>query len=373
MKEFERHFDTINSCRFCPMCRHVCTVSEAIHKETLTPKGKGLTLFSILKGLQSFDRDIAEVMYQCVLCQLCLQWCVGNWNITEPILEARRKIVSMGIEPPQVQQIRANVIKEGNPFGEKRSERFVLIEYPKSKGENSLLYFVGCGSAYRRSEIARAALIILKAAGIKYTLLPDEECCGAYLDVMGYREEAQSLAQKNVERFKVLGCSTVMMGCPHCLYTIKEMYPQWGVKLPQGIRFVHTTTYIRELVKQDRIKLKPMEKTVTYQDPCRLGRYCGIYNDPREVLVSVDGLNLVEMKWNREKANCCGYGSGLALTFPQMANEIATDRFSQAKKTGAEILITACQSCKSAFLNQSSKEDNLKVMDLVELIAENIF
>lgn len=354
------------------MCRHVCTVSEAIHKETLTPKGKALTLFSILKGLQTFDQNIAEVMYQCVLCQLCHEWCVGNWNITEPILEARRKIVSMGLEPPQVQQIRENIIKEGNPYGEKKIERFISIESSKLKREASFLYFVGCGAAYRRPEIARAALAVLKAVGIKYTLLLDEECCGAYLDVMGYRKEAQSLAQKNVDRFKAVGCNTVVMGCPHCLYTIKEMYPQWGVKLPKGIRFVHTTTYIRELVKQDRIKLKSLEKTVTYQDPCWLGRYCGIYNDPREILVSLDGLNFVEMKWTREKANCCGYGSGLALTFPQMANEIATNRFSQAKKTGAEILITACQSCKSAFLNQSSKKDNLKVMDVAELIAENI-
>lgn len=372
MKEFERHLDTINSCRFCPMCRHVCTVSEAIHKETLTPKGKGLTLFSILKGLQSFDRDIAEVMYQCVLCQLCHEWCVGNWNITEPVLEARRKITSMGLEPPQVQQIRANVIQKGNPYGEKRSERFAFMESCSLKEGATILYFVGCGAAYHRPEIARAALAVLKVAGIKYTLFSDEECCGAYLDVMGYREEAQSLAQKNVGRFQDLGCSTVVMGCPHCLYTIKEMYPQWGVKLPKGIRFVHTTTYLRELVKQNRIKLKSVEKTVTYQDPCRLGRYCGIYNDPREILVSLDGLNFVEMKWTREKANCCGYGSGLALTFPQMANEIATDRFAQAKKTGAEILITACQSCKNAFLNQSSDKDTLNVMDIVELVAENI-
>jgi len=372
MKEFERHLDTINSCRFCPMCRHVCTVSESMHRETVTPKGKGLTLFSILKGLQTFDRDVAEVMYQCALCQVCHEWCVGNWDITDPILEARRKIVSLGIEPPQVRQIQKNIIGEGNPYGGKRDERFASISPISVNKEASVLYFAGCGAAYRRPEIARATLVVLKASGIKYSLLSDEECCGAYLDIMGYREDAQALGQKNVERFKDSGCKTLVMGCPHCLYTIKERYPQWGVKLPKGIRFVHTTTYLRELIMQNRIKLKPINKTTTYQDPCRLGRYCGIYNDPREVLISFDGLNLVEMKWNREKANCCGYGSGLALTFPKLADDIAKDRFSQAKKTGAEILVTSCQSCKSAFLNQSSDKDTLNVMDIVELVAENI-
>jgi Fe-S oxidoreductase len=343
-----------------------------MHRETVTPKGKGLTLSSILKGLQPFDPDVAEVMYQCALCQVCHEWCVGNWDITDPILEARRKIVSLGIEPAQVRRIRTNIIEEGTPYGGKRDERFASIGPISVKKGASTLYFAGCGTAYRRPEVARAAIAVLKVAGIKYTLLSDEECCGAYLDIMGYREDARALAQKNVDRFKNSGCSVLVMGCPHCFYTIKEMYPQWDIKLPEGIRIVHMTTYLRELVMQDRIKLGPLHKTATYQDPCRLGRYCGIYKDPREVLVSIDGLNLVEMKWNREKANCCGYGSGLALTFPKLADDIAKDRFAQAKKTKAEILVTACQSCKSAFLNQCSKEDNLKIIDLIELVAENI-
>ncbi len=372
MKEFDRHLETIHSCRFCPMCRHVCMVGESMHRETVTPKGKGFTLFSILKGLQYFDPDVAEVMYQCALCQVCHEWCVGNWDITDPILEARRKIVSLGIEPVQVRRIRTGIIEEGNPYGGKRDERFASMGRVSVKKGAPVLYFAGCRTAYRQPEIARAVMTVLNAAGIKYRLLPDEECCGAYLDIMGYREDARGLAQKNVERFKDSGCDTLVMGCPHCFYTIKEMYSQWGVKLPGGIRIVHTTTYLRELVMQDRIQLKPLHQTVTYQDPCRLGRYCGVYKDPREVLVSFDGLNLVEMKWNREKANCCGYGSGLALTFPKIADDIARDRFAQARKTKAEILVTACQSCKSAFLNQCSREDSLKIVDLVELVAENI-
>jgi len=372
MREFERHLDTINSCRFCPMCRHVCTVGEAVHRESVTPKGKGLTLFTILKGLQTFDPGVAEVMYQCSLCQLCLEWCVGNWDITGPTLEARRRIVSLGREPPQVRQMKAHIVDQGNPYGGKREDRFASIRHVEAKKGGSVLYFVGCGTAYRRPEIARAALAVLEAADIDYSILPDEECCGAYLDVMGYGEEARTFAQRNVDRFKASGCHTVILGCPHCFYTIKEMYPQWGVKPPKGIRVVHSTTYLRELVMQDRIKLGSLEGKATYQDPCRLGRYCGIYQEPREVIVSFEGLDLVEMRWNREKANCCGYGSGLAITFPRLADDIAMERIAQAKKTEAGFLVTACQSCKTAFVNHLSPEDNLNVLDLVELVAENL-
>ena len=372
MKEFDKHMETINACRFCPMCRNTCAVGEAEHRETVTPKGKAMTLFTVLNGLQPFNSEVAETMYHCILCHLCLETCEGSWDITGPVLEARRKSVRSGLEPESVRQIKDSVLSEGNPFGEKRKDRFASVPIPRKDEKATVLYFVGCGAAYSQPEIACAAIDILNASGEKYTVLEDEECCGAYLDIMGYREEARTLARKNVERFEASGCSVLVLGCPHCYYTVKEMYAQWGVKLPPGLRVVHSTQYIKELLGQQRFNLSPLEAKVTYQDPCRLGRYCGIYDEPREILKSFEGLDLVEMKWNREKARCCGYGSGMALTYPEVADEIALKRMDEARETGAEILVTACQSCKKAFNSQVLDDEKLKVADLMELVAEHL-
>ena len=372
MKQFERHMNTVNACRFCPMCRNTCTAGEAEHRETVTPKGKALTIFTCINGIQTFDNDVAEVMYHCNLCQLCNAVCEGSWDITEIVTEARRKSVAMGIEPKAVRNMKDSIVNQGNPYGLDKANRLNLLQMPKMNDNASLLYFSGCNVSYKHPEILKAMIKIFQVAGENYTVLNEERCCGAYLDIMGYRDDARDVAKKNIEQFIDSKCQILVTSCPHCYYTIKEMYGQWGVQLPDGLRILHTSSYLREIIAQDKVRLTPLKATLTYHDPCRLGRYCGIYEEPREIIKSFNGIDFKEMRWNRSNARCCGYGSGMSVINQNTARKVAKQRISEIKETGVELLITSCPSCKNAFTENMHEVDKQKVMDLAELVAENI-
>ncbi|MDZ7618364.1 MAG: (Fe-S)-binding protein, partial [Patescibacteria group bacterium] len=173
--QIEQHFETIDACRFCFMCRHVCTVGVVDGKESDIPRGKALILFKTLRGHIDWSADTVETLYRCCLCGLCETWCVGEYKPRAAILAARADIVAAGKEPERVRQIKDNLLRTGNPFGRPAEERFkALAADHLFRPRADVLYYVGCEAAYRQPRIARAMLGLLERSQSDVALLPDE-------------------------------------------------------------------------------------------------------------------------------------------------------------------------------------------------------
>ena len=170
----------------------------------------------------------------------------------------------------------------------------------------------------------------------------DEKCCGSVMLRMG-DPEFERLAAENIKMFNDLGIETLISSCAGCFKTIKEDYPKVG---KMHFEVLHTVEFLRCLYEDKKLVFKnPVEKRVTYHDPCHLGRASGVYDDPRFIMEMIPGLELIEMPRNREYSRCCGAGGGLKSGYPDIQNKMAQRRVKEAEETGAEELVSACPFC----------------------------
>jgi len=198
----------------------------------------------------------------------------------------------------------------------------------------------------------------------------EETCCGEPARRMGQELLFQTLAQQNIERLKRYGVKKIVTACPHCFNTIKNEYPQFG----GDFEVIHHTKFIADLVKSGRLKFtSEVNKTITYHDPCYLGRYNDIYEAPRQILGVIPGVRLVKMDRSRQKSFCCGGGGGriwMEETIGRKINEIRTEDVITSK---AELVATACPFCLQMFeegITRKKMEKAIEVMDLVELVEK---
>lgn len=215
-----------------------------------------------------------------------------------------------------------------------------------------MLYFRGCTAREKQTGISEATEKLLNLAGVDYHILEDEKCCGSVLLRTGFEKEALSQIEKNTELLKG---EKIITSCAGCYKTLKEDY--------EGLDVVHISQLLDELISENKLNFTKSDLDVTYHDSCHLGRHCGIFDEPRNVIESV--ADLVEMENNREESLCCGAGGGVKSAYPGIAEEMAKSRIAQAKETGCRTLVTSCPFCK---LNLES--DDVEVMDLTEFLEK---
>lgn len=233
-----------------------------------------------------------------------------------------------------------------------------------------MLYFKGCVVREKLPNISHATEKILKEAGIDYSLLDNESCCGSFLMRTGFKTEAEDVMKNTLQDILATNEKTILVSCAGCYNTLKNDYKSlFGVELD----VIHTSELVKELIAEGKLKVKPTEKTLTYHDPCHLGRHSGIYDEPRDALKTSG--ELVEMKRNRERSRCCGAGSGVKSAFPELALNVASKRIQDADEVDAEILVTSCSFCMLNLDNALEKLKNndkngsvVSVMDITELI-----
>lgn len=229
-----------------------------------------------------------------------------------------------------------------------------------------MIYFQGCTARDKLKNISRNTQMILDIAGIDYKILQDEGCCGSILMRTGFQEDAHELM---INTFKKLKGERIVVSCAGCYRTLKKDYPEvFGEKLD----VIHISQLIsqllQDLIKEGKIRTKKESLKVTYHDPCHLGRHCGEYEAPRQVIS--EKAELVEMGKTHEHAGCCGAGGGVKSAYPELSSEISHKRINEALKTGADLMVTCCPFC---VLNLES--DKIKVMDLTEfmLLGDTLF
>jgi len=244
-----------------------------------------------------------------------------------------------------------------------------------------ILYWVGCAGAFddRAKKVSLAMVKILKKAGINFGILGVEEnCCGDQARRLGNEYLFQMLAQQNIETLQKYNIKKVLVTCPHGFNTFKNEYPEIAKK--QGIEdwnveVIHHSVFIADLIEQGKIALDAKIKaSLTYHDPCYLGRHNRIFKPPRQVL-SQSGANIREMKENRYHSLCCGAGGGLMWTEENLGVRINHMRTEHVLDTGADIACTACPFCMTMLedgIKDKEKEDERSVKDIAEIVLQCI-
>jgi Fe-S oxidoreductase len=288
-------------------------------------------------------------------------------------------MVRRGRYPQQFDTLREMVTSRYNISGDDNEQRLIwsenLEETPagvRGKKTAETVYFVGCTPSFypQTYGIPQAAVTVMERAGLDFALLGSEEwCCGYPLIIAGMGDAVTELVKHNVEAVRAMGARRLVAGCPSCYHTWLHQYPQI-IGQPLGFEVLHMAHLLEELLAQDRLRLGEFSRSVTYHDPCDLGRNSGIYEAPRNVIRSVPGLTLVEMEENRQYALCCGGGGDVAMCNQPLVEAVARRRLQQALDTGAQVLLSACQQCKRTLMTAARQEKaRMQVLDVVELIA----
>jgi len=223
------------------------------------------------------------------------------------------------------------------------------------------LYYPGCLIKSVATDLNENYKEILNKLGIEFLQIDDFVCCGSPVLNAGYKEDYENLKIKNLALLDTYGIRTVITPCPACLRMLKQDY---GLE-KEGIKVKHITEVLAENI--DKIKEMKQELKATFHDPCHLGRHCGIYNEPRKLLMKA-GYKLEEFDKNKDEAVCCGGGGGVKANFPEIANEIAKKRLKTCK---TKLLVTSCPLCY-LHLKENSRESNIEVKEMSEILREAV-
>ena len=324
------------------------------------------------------------------------------------VRELKFGLVKDGQRLDEHQALINSLNKDGNTMGKPRSERGKWadgLDLPRLLMEKTeVLFHAGCRLNFdsEQQKSARVAIALIQKAGISIGIMGENEmCCGGRIYSMGYRDEFKRLARANLTAWSKAGVKTVITSCSDGYHAFKRLYPQVGSQ----VEVLHTVEFLDRLIQEGRLKFRSeIPMTVTYHDPCHLGRQgepylpwvgvekkikgqiivyepnkpryngaWGIYDAPRNVLRSIPGVELVEMERIREYSWCCGAGGGVREAYPEFSEWTASERLAEAKATGAEALVTACPWCERNFLDAAETlKDSMKIYDIVDLVQKAI-
>lgn len=361
----------------CGFCRAGCPTYGETSLESINARGRVILAYHLLTGRLEPSKELADRFYKCTTCLNCNAVCPAGVKVADIIQAGRARLAKAGHLPPVDQTLMASIEKHGNPFGEateKRTEIFPTEFKPKDKAP-TLLYF-GCVASYQDINIVPSALKIMKEAHVDFTSLGSKEhCCGYISYLVGEEKEFEDCIDKNITLFKQMGVKEIVATCAGCYRTFKDLYPK--NRPLDGVQVFHIVEYLEKLIQDGRLNLKDGAKKtkVAYHDPCDIGRHMNVYDPPRNVIRALPSVELLEFPQNRNLAKCCGGGGGLKAYDTEMSLEIAYKRIQQASGVGAEVVVSACPSCKSnlqvaAARLRKEKKGRIKVMDITELVAE---
>ncbi len=364
-------------CTRCGACLAVCPTYRALGRETESPRGRLALARAWSEGRLCPAERTAELVYRCAMCAACNAACPGGLAVDEILLGLRTSLAGERLLPTPLQRLAEAVGRQHNILGEEQAARTLwgeggeLLQGGPRPAE--VVYFVGCVSALFPSSYAlpQETARLLRAAGYDYTLLGGEEwCCGYPLLLNGQEAAVAPMAARLVAQVQALGARTVVTSCPSCYHALRHVYPRLVPEMP--FQVAHASELLLRAVQEQRLQVQALPDTrVTYHDPCDLGRRSGLYDPPRELLRSLPGLELVEMRDRRENAVCCGGGGNLETMDPALAEEAARRRLRQALDTGATAIISACPQCRRTLAGAARRERaRLRVWDLAEVLGK---
>ncbi len=323
-----------------------------------------------------------DVLWACTSCRACEEQCPVLISYVDKIVDMRRNLVMVkGEFPPELGKVFNAIESNGNPWNLSRMDRSAWsdglgIATMSDKPAAPVLFWVGCAASYdeRAKKIARATAKLLKQAGVDFAILAQEESCtGDPARRAGNEFLFATMAEANATTLNGYkdqgGAKTVVTTCPHCFNTLKNEYPDFGVKL----EVVHHTDFLLGLLAEGKlVPRNPVAGRVVYHDSCYLGRYNGIYDPPREILRRIEGVELVEPEyWTKQRGLCCGAGGAQMFMEEQNKDRVNVKRTLQLLDTGAQTIASACPFCMTMLtdgIKSKSLEETVKQLDVAELL-----
>ncbi|MEW5945749.1 MAG: (Fe-S)-binding protein [bacterium] len=369
MKYLRKHLPLKPYYFTCPKCRTCCFTGEPEYlplcppyqyRRSITVTGAGMNKLAanLFEGNVRLSEEMAGTVYRCTLCAACDEQCVMSSKPARTCLNLRRELVAAGCAPPEpLGKVKDSIVRNHNPFGEPHGKR---PRFPGKKWGNKnggYLLYLGCYVSCRQNGIALAAMEILDGLGVSYSLLDDEKCCGFPLHQMGFVKESAAAAKSIGAMFRKAG-KPVLFLCPNCYYNFRRVHRL-------DVEAAHFSEFMEG--RMAGVRLDGAGVRVAYHDPCTLGRGCGVYEAPRNVLKSVANNTFVEMKRSRELGWCCGAGGGAAEAHPDFAAWAAERRIEEASAAGADAVITACPVCKTNL--ERAQKPGIGILDLAEYVA----
>lgn len=385
-KEFDKPFAGMEKesliCARCGCCRSVCPSYRAVGWESASPRGriaKAREIFA-LGNKSELNPEYVRRLTQCTLCGACAVECAAAIDTRKIWLALRKRIADLEKEPKAYRAMRDNLREKKNISNFPNSDR---LEWAQDLDDPAVLsprtgaevgYFVGCVSSFfpQASQVPLAVAEIFVKAGVDFTTLGGEEwCCGFPLLSTGYADMAKDFMRHNVCEVRKLKIRTLVTSCPSC-YSVWK-HDSAGELQGSDLEIMHITEYLARLIREGRLSLQEITETVTYHDPCDLGRTSGIYEAPREVIKSIPGIRFVELPHHHERSLCCGGGGTLQGVDAELAAKIAKMRAEEIRSSGASIVVSACQQCEQ-MLTAAVREAKIpvRVMDVSQLILEAI-
>jgi heterodisulfide reductase subunit D len=380
----------MSACTNCRACADICPAVSASGDGELSAIYRMKGLNEILKSRTGLLRKLlikrgptadahkqfSHTVFRCTLCGNCQEVCPVGIHLKDLWLSLRHDLVDSRHYPKKIDRVRDNLDESQNVFAEDNQERSDWVEDMRDapvhgyiKDQADVVYFTGCVAAYYplAQKIPIALAEILTVGGIDFTLLGEEEwCCGFPMLGAGLKDMVQEFIDHNVAAIRAKGATTVVFACPSC-------YQMWREYYPPEFDIFHGTQYLLNLVKEGRIPLRELDLTVTYHDPCDLGRGARVFDQPRELIQFIPGVKLVELSENREACRCCGGGGNLEMIDAELSKEIARQKIEEVIQTGAQAVVTACQQCVRTMTTYVRRNKvPLEVLDITQLIQRSL-
>ncbi len=385
------------TCTECGRCQELCPAWGT--GKPLSPKLLIMSLREHMLAAASGRAGAAEtfvpgiidpdVLWSCTTCGACVAACPVDIEHVDTIVEIRRYEVLMESRfPSEAGTMLRNIENQGDPWGLGSSHRLdwtsgLGFEVPVVDGEipeeTEYLFWVGCAGALdeRVQKITRSVVQLFRAAGVTYAILgPRESCTGDPARRLGNEYLFQMQAAANVETLNAANAKKVVTTCAHCFNTLANEYPSLG----GNFETIHHSELLARLVAEGKLQpSQPIDTTVTFHDPCYLGRHNRIYDDPRSVIDAVPGVYATEMKRSREQSFCCGAGGSRMWLEERIGTRINNERLNQAVEAGASVVATGCPYCMimlddaaKAGQSDGSVPEGTQVMDIAQLLAQSL-
>jgi Fe-S oxidoreductase len=382
------------SCIMCNRCQDVCpatTTGKALSPAAIliNERFELNKIFPAFSAGQESPRPLLdfalneEAAWACTTCNACVEICpVGNEQMLHIIDVRRERVLTAAEFPKGLQNTFNHMERAGNPWGMASDERLAwakdlpfAVPTLAEKPDPEVLYFVGCATAFdpRAQKIARSLATIFDSAGVSWAVLGKEEkCTGDTARRAGNEYLFAQMAEENIAALNEIKPKTIVTTCPHCFHTIANEYPQFG----GNFVVKHHTEFIDELMRAGKIKLASNgNDSVTYHDPCYLGRHNGVFEQPR-ALIKNTGAKLTEPRRNQKNSFCCGAGGGQFWKEEEKGTErVSTNRYRELKETGAKTVATGCPFCMRMITEEAAKEEPetaMEVLDIAEIVAKQL-
>ncbi|MBN1582559.1 MAG: (Fe-S)-binding protein [Anaerolineae bacterium] len=374
----EKGFDAakLGTCIQCGTCSSSCPTYFAMD----VPPRQLWRMVSL--GLKE-DIARSSTFWLCTACHSCTIRCPRGISVSDSMRQIREWVIREGVQevPRALDMMSEMIVQSHNMKGDDNESRLIWsANLPEGLGElkrqAEVLWYVGCVSSFypMAYQIPQAMVQILGRSGVDFTLLGGEEwCCGFPLYTGGMGDRINELAAHNLERVRATGAKILVSTCASCYHTWKHIYPEILSDFPEDLEVLHATEYMARLIESKQLKLGPVERVVTYHDPCDLGKRSGIFDEPRYVLESIPGVELREMSNHHQNSLCCGGGGNVETFSPDTVNEASRRRLLQAQATGAQYVVSACQQCMRTLFNGARKNKiRVRAIDLSQIVLESV-